>query len=137
MTVVKNFAVVKLPVKDLEVSVRWYQDVMGIPFTFEFKPGDNEAWLNVGGVGLGLIRCPEVPVLDFRGMNGHVNPIIQLQVDNIHSVYEEIKGKGIEVSEMVYLRSGGYSFTLRDPDGHLLSSWGGWPSADDELANAE
>jgi catechol-2,3-dioxygenase len=66
--VTTNFAVVKLPVKDLESSARWYQDVMGIPFTFDFKPGDNEAWLNVGGVGLGLIRCPNVPKLDFSGM---------------------------------------------------------------------
>ncbi|BBI30926.1 VOC family protein [Cohnella abietis] len=65
MTVVTtNFAVVKLPIKDLEASARWYQDVMGIPFTFDFKPGDNEAWLDVGGIGLGLIRCPNVPMLE-------------------------------------------------------------------------
>jgi predicted enzyme related to lactoylglutathione lyase len=131
-----NFAVVKLPVKDLEASAQWYQDVMGIPFTFDFKPGDNEAWLNVGGVGLGLIRCPSVPKLDFCGMDGQAQPIIQLQVENIQSVYQEIKGKGIDVSEMYYLKSGGYSFTLRDPDGHLSSLWGGWPSAEDEQANS-
>ncbi|WP_235427133.1 VOC family protein [Cohnella kolymensis] len=33
---VKNYAVVQLPVKDLEASVNWYQHVLGIPFTFEF-----------------------------------------------------------------------------------------------------
>jgi catechol 2,3-dioxygenase-like lactoylglutathione lyase family enzyme len=63
-----NFAVVQLPVKDLEASVKWYQDVLEIPFTFEFKEGDNEAWLNVGGIGLGLVRSPNVPKLDFDNM---------------------------------------------------------------------
>ncbi|WP_127573049.1 VOC family protein [Paenibacillus xylaniclasticus] len=133
--VTTNYAVIKVPVKDLEASVRWYQDVIGIPFGFDFTPGDNEAWLDVGGVGLGLIRCPDVPKLEFRGIDGRIHPIIQFQVQDIHSVYEEIKGKGIEVSEMYYLPSGGYSFELRDPDGHLTSLWGGWPSAEDEAAN--
>lgn len=53
---VKNYAVVQLPVRDLEASVRWYKEMLGIPFTFEYTPGDQEAWLNVGGVGLGLVR---------------------------------------------------------------------------------
>ncbi|WJQ80051.1 VOC family protein [Brevibacillus brevis] len=59
-----------------------------------------------------------------------------LAVDKIHEVYEELKSKGIEVSEMTYKRGGGYSFRFRDPDGHLNHLWGGWPSAEDEERNA-
>lgn len=129
---ITNFAVVQLPVKDLEASIKWYQDLLGIPFTFAYSPGDHEAWLNVGGVGLGLIRCPEVPCLDFTNMAGQLQPIISLQVENIHAIYEELKNKGIDVGEMTYKQGGGYSFTLRDPDGHLSSLWGGWPSAEEE-----
>ncbi|MGG1663538.1 VOC family protein [Brevibacillus sp. NRS-1366] len=133
---IRNFAVIQLPVKDLEVSVKWYRDVLGIPFTFEYTPGDTEAWLNVGGVGLGLVRSPNVPGLDFTDMAGHEQPIISLLVDQIHAVYEDLRSRGIETSEMRYKKSGGYSFTLRDPDGHLSNLWGGWPSAEDEAANA-
>lgn len=133
---IKNYAVVQLPVKDLEASVEWYRNVLGIPFTFDYRPGDNEAWLNVGGVGLGLIRSPRVPTLDFTNSAGVLQPIISLQVDNIHSAYQEIKEKGIEASELIYKKSGGYSFTLRDPDGHLSNLWGGWPSEEDERANS-
>jgi catechol 2,3-dioxygenase-like lactoylglutathione lyase family enzyme len=133
--VTKNFAVVQLPVKDLEKSAKWYCDILGLNFTFEFKPGDNEAWLNVGGVGLGLIRSPKVPSLVFSNMNGVVQPIISLQVENIHDVYQELQAKGVEVGEMIYKKGGGYSFTFRDPDGHIASLWGGWPSEEDELAN--
>lgn len=137
MTVnITNFAVVQLPVKDVEASVKWYREVLGIPFTFDFKPGDNEAWMNVGGVGLGLVRSENVPNLDFRNMQGQQQPIISLQVHNIQAVYQELAEKGVELGEMVYKQGGGYSFQLRDPDGHLSNLWGGWPSAEDEAANS-
>ncbi|MED4584652.1 VOC family protein [Brevibacillus choshinensis] len=126
---ITNFAVVQLPVKDVEASVKWYREVLGIPFTFDFKPGDNEAWMNVGGVGLGLVRSENVPNLDFRNMQGQLQPIISLQVQNIQAVYQELAEKGYELGEMVYKQDGGYSFQLRDPDGHLSNLWGGWPSA--------
>jgi len=133
---VKYYAVVQLPVKDLEVSIRWYQGVLGIPYTFEYTPGDHEAWLNIGGVGLGLIRSPKVPSLDFTNSAGQLQPIFSLLVDDIHNAYRELQEKGIEVGEMVYKQGGGYSFTLRDPDGHLSTLWGGWPSAAEDEANA-
>ncbi|GIP22068.1 MULTISPECIES: VOC family protein [Paenibacillus] len=132
---VKNFAVIQLPVKDLEASVKWYQDILGIPFTFEFTPGDDEAWLNVGGVGLGLIRSPQVPCFDFQNMKGQNQTLLSLQVDNIHEIHKEIRSKGVEVSEITYKKGGGYSFTFRDPDGHLSNLWGGWPSEEDEKAH--
>ncbi|MED1951249.1 VOC family protein [Brevibacillus centrosporus] len=132
---ITNFAVVQLPVKDVGVSVKWYNEVLGIPFTFAFTPGDNEAWMNVGGVGLGLVRTENVPSLDFRNLDGQFQPIISLQVQNIHTVYQELAEKGYKLSEMLYKQGGGYSFQLRDPDGHINHLWGGWPSEEDEAAN--
>jgi catechol 2,3-dioxygenase-like lactoylglutathione lyase family enzyme len=132
---VKNFAVVQWPVRDLEKSVAWYRDVLGLEFAFEFRPGDNEAWLNVGGVGLGLIRCQDLPKLEFTNVHGHTQPILQFQVENIHDVYRQLQAKGVVVSEMMYKKAGGYSFTFRDPDGHIASLWGGWPTEADERAN--
>jgi len=124
---VKNYAVIQLPVRNLEVSVKWYRELLGLPFTFEYSPGDQEAWLNVGGVGLGLIQSPEVPRLDFMNSSGQPQPIISLQVDHIHEAYEELKQRGADVGELVYKPQGGYSFTFRDPDGHMGNLWGGWP----------
>ncbi|RIX51400.1 VOC family protein [Paenibacillus nanensis] len=132
---IKNYAVIQLPVKNVDASVKWYKDVLGIPFTFEYAPGDTEAWLNVAGVGLGLIQSPKVPNLDFTNSKGQLQPIISLQVDNIHEAYRELREKGVETGELVFKKSGGYSFTLRDPDGHLSNLWGGWPTEEDEQAN--
>lgn len=132
MTVVtKNFAVVQLPVRDVEKSVAWYRDILGLAFAFEFQEGDNEAWFDVGGVGLGLIRSSEIPKLEFTDMRETTQPILQFQVENIQDVYRELQHKGVQVSEMIFKQEGGYSFTFRDPDGHMSSLWGGWPSAEE------
>jgi catechol 2,3-dioxygenase-like lactoylglutathione lyase family enzyme len=124
---VKNYAVIQLPVRDLEASLKWYRETLGIPFTFPYTPGDQEAWLNVGGVGLGLIHSPEVPITSFTNSRGELQPIISLQVDHIHEAYEELRQKGAALGEMVFKPQGGYSFTFRDPDGHIGNLWGGWP----------
>lgn len=128
----KRVAVVRLPVKDLEASANWYRDTLGIPLSFDLNPGDNEAWFDIGELGLNLMLCPNVPKLDFTNMDGQAQPILVLQVDNIHSVYETFREKGIEVSEMFYAAGAGYSFNLRDLDGHLSNVWGGFLSANDE-----
>ncbi|KEO81525.1 VOC family protein [Tumebacillus flagellatus] len=124
---VKNFAVIQLPVSHLERSVRWYRDVLGLPFSFEYQPEHTEAWMNVGGVGLGLIQSPQVPNLDFLDAKGVPQTIFQLQVEDIHRAYDALKSQGVEVSDMRFLPGGGHSFTFRDPDGHLGGLWGGWP----------
>ncbi|MGZ4112858.1 MAG: VOC family protein, partial [Tumebacillaceae bacterium] len=109
--------------------------ILGLAFTFEFQPGDQEAWLNVGGVGLGLIRSTEVPRFEFTNSRGTTQPMMQFQVENIQDVYNELQRKGVEVSEMIYKPEGGYSFTFRDPDGHLAGLWGGWPTDDERQAH--
>lgn len=124
---VKNFAVVQLPVRNLEKSVAWYRDVLGLPFTFAYTPGDDEAWLNVGGVGLGLVRSADVPSLEFANMKGVLQPILSLQVEDIHSAYEALVAQGADIGEMTFKPEGGHSFTFRDPDGHVGNLWGGWP----------
>ncbi|GMK41234.1 hypothetical protein PCCS19_42900 [Paenibacillus sp. CCS19] len=129
---VKNYAVISLPVRDLTVSLKWYKELLGIPFSFDYTEGDTEAWLNVAGVGLGLVLCPDVPKMDFTNSRGQLQPLISLQVDNIHEAYEELKRKGADIDELVYKPSGGYSFIFRDPDGHVGNLWGGWPQEGDE-----
>jgi catechol 2,3-dioxygenase-like lactoylglutathione lyase family enzyme len=128
-----DLPVVQLPVRDLEKSVAWYQDTLGLGFNFEFKPGDDEAWLGVGRMGLGLIRCADVPKLDFYNAKGELSSIFTIQVENVHDVYETLKSRGIEVGDMLFRSGGGgYSFNLRDRDGHVLNIWGGWVDAEQE-----
>lgn len=123
-----NFACIQWPVRDLEHSLAWYRDILGLELTFPFTPGDNEAWLDVGGVGLGLIRCPDAPRFTFPDLHGTPQPLLQFQVTDIHTLHRTLRDQGLEVSDMLFKPQGGHSFTLPDPDGHLLSLWGGWPT---------
>ncbi|WP_096186498.1 VOC family protein [Evansella halocellulosilytica] len=123
-----DIPIIQLPVSDVAQSVKWYTNILGLEFTFEYQDGDQEAWMNVnGGIGLGLVQAKNVPDLTFENMKGERNSILTFRVDDIHSVYDQMKKKGEAVGEMVYKEGGGYSFIIKDPDGHMSYLWGGWP----------
>jgi len=126
----KCLAVIQWPVRDLEKSLAWYQEVLGFTLRFPFTPGDNEAWLALGYAGFGLIRSENPPQLAFTDTKGVRQPLVTFQVDNIQEVYQTVQGRGIRTSEMRYKPGGGYSFTLYDLDGHPVDLWGGWPKED-------
>jgi predicted enzyme related to lactoylglutathione lyase len=127
-----HLQVISIPVKNVGRSVAWYRDMFSLPFCFPFNEGDDEACLNLKGMGLCLIRSLEVPRLDFPNMKGEPVPILSFQVDNIHELHAEMIERGGDVREMVYKKGGGFSFRFLDPDGNCLGVWGGWPKEGDE-----
>lgn len=124
-----DISVIQIPVRNVEQSVTWYKETLGLQFTFEYSQGDSEAWMNVnGGIGFGLVKCDgDTPNLHFYNSRGELNPMLTFKVDNIQDVYSTMKNKGIEVSEMIYKEGGGYSYSCTDLNGHSLTIWGGWP----------
>lgn len=133
-TIPHRVAVIQWPVKNVERSLKWYQDVLGVTLTFPFTPGDPAAWLCIGDVGFGLVQTEDVPRLEFTDSQGNLQSIVQLQVDEIHEVYQHLQNKLVAVSDMKYIPDGGYSFSFTDPDGNTVSLWGGWPSPGEEQA---
>ncbi|ANY73044.1 VOC family protein [Paenibacillus ihbetae] len=125
-------AVIQWPVKDVEKSLKWYQELLGVQLSFPYTPGDPAAWLCIGDVGFGLVQAEDIPRLQFTDSQGKLQPIVQLQVDEIQEVYRHLQNSGVTVSEMRYIEDGGYSFSFTDPDGNHVSLWGGWPSPDEE-----
>lgn len=122
-----HLQVIEIPVTNVERSVKWYTDMFGLGFCFPFHEGDDEAWLNLNGMGFGLVRSPETLKLEFVNSRGERKPVLSFQVDNIHELHKEMIGKGANVREMVYKPGGGYSFQFTDPDNNFLGVWGGWP----------
>lgn len=122
-----HFQVIEIPVKDVQESVQWYTSMFGFGFCFPYHEGDDEAFLNVNGMGFGLIRSNEMPKMDFKSARGERKPFFTFQVDNIEELHHEMKHKGAEVHDMVYKEGGGYSFQFHDPNGNHLGIWGGWP----------
>ncbi|MDF2961469.1 MAG: hypothetical protein K0S39_3204 [Paenibacillus sp.] len=131
---IKSFhlQIIELPVKSVKESVKWYTELFGLGFCFPYNEGDDEAWLNLNGMGFGLILSNEIPQLDFVTARGERKPFFTIQVDNIKELHEEMIRKGVKIQEIVHKQGGGYSFRVFDQDGHHLGIWGGWPKKEQE-----
>jgi len=79
---VRTIGQIHVSVSDIDRSVAFYRDVLGIRFLFDV-PGRSMAFFDVGGVRLYLGR-PETP--DFRS-----TPILYFSVDDVDEAYEALR----------------------------------------------
>ncbi len=100
-------------VKDLEKSVRFYSDVLGLDLTSR----DVVARFDVDGVLLEL-----VPALDDSVLHGSGNARFCLKVSDIREAVGELRAEGVFVGEIQTLENGMLA-AFRDPDGNELALW--------------
>ena len=73
-------------VRDLERAIRFYRDVLGLPFLFQFP---QIAFFDAAGTWLYLTTFTE-PEFD------HPASILYFDVDDIHAAYDTLRGRGAE-----------------------------------------
>lgn len=100
-----------ISVSDLDVSLRFYRDVLGLPHLFSF-PG--MAFLDAGGVRLYLSR-PEDE--QFRS-----RPVVYYSVEDIDAAYAGVTGRGassVSKPHLVHTDASGelWMAFVEDPDG--------------------
>ncbi|GAA3565747.1 VOC family protein [Kribbella ginsengisoli] len=103
------------PVRDIQVAVRWYGEVLGLPHLYTF--GDL-AFFDCGGTRLFLSASDEAvgepSVLYFR-------------VDDINAAYDELAARGVTFEaapHLIHKHDDGVEEWMAffpDPDGHLLA----------------
>ncbi len=111
-----------IAVKDIERSHAFYTEQLG----FEpASPADKIAewrWSSLKRDGARIMLS--------ETERGHVVPagdehyfacLLYFYPDDVQSLYAEFKAKGLDVTEMETTFYGMREFSLRDPDGHLLS----------------
>jgi catechol 2,3-dioxygenase-like lactoylglutathione lyase family enzyme len=107
---------VALHVQDLDISVAFYRDKIGLPDMarpdFPF-PG---AWFRIGSVQeLHLIAGREIPVVaDKRGTH------FAFQVDSIEAAWERMESRGVAPYSRQTRPDGAFQFYVDDPDGHVI-----------------
>jgi predicted enzyme related to lactoylglutathione lyase len=106
---------VHVSVSDLDKSVAFYRDVLGIPFLFEV-PGQPMAFLSSGGVRLYL----GVPTTErFRSRS-----VLYFDVEDVDAERERLLGRGVDVEQprLVHREATHelWMAVLEDPDGHQL-----------------
>lgn len=78
---------IAITVRDLPRAVRFYRDVLGLPFLFEVP---TLAFFDAGGVRL-MLAVPEDPKFD------HPASILYYRVDDIHAASARLRRAGAEV----------------------------------------
>lgn len=75
-------------VSDLDASVQWYRDVLGLPHLFTV-PGQPMAFLDAGGVRL-YLGVPEDERFRSR-------PVVYYRVDDVDASFAAVRGRGAHV----------------------------------------
>jgi catechol 2,3-dioxygenase-like lactoylglutathione lyase family enzyme len=107
---------IHISVTDVDRSVEFYRDVLGIPFLFRV-PGQPMAFFQSGDVRL-YLGVPSAP--EYRSA-----PLLYFTVDDIDAEYERLGGAGVELVDkprVAHRDESGelWLATVRDPDGLLL-----------------
>jgi catechol 2,3-dioxygenase-like lactoylglutathione lyase family enzyme len=103
-----------ITVSDLEVSVRWYRDVLGLPHLFTVE-GQPMAFLQAGPVRLYLGRTEDER---YRS-----RPVVYYDVEDVDASYAEVTGRGAESLSKPHVvhRDGDTELRMAfvaDPDGN-------------------
>ncbi|HEX6684673.1 MAG TPA: VOC family protein [Candidatus Limnocylindrales bacterium] len=107
---------IHISVTDLDRSVAFYRDVLGIPLLFEV-PGQPMAFFASGDVRL-YLGVPESDA--FRSKN-----VIYFHVDDVDAEHERLTALGVEFHDKPHVvhRDGAgelWMSAFNDPDGHVL-----------------
>jgi catechol 2,3-dioxygenase-like lactoylglutathione lyase family enzyme len=108
---------IMLGVTDLERSLRFYRDALGLAVQFAFE---EFAFLDGGGVTIVLRGTPNL------GEPGDImRTEVVFAVDDIDAAYRSLEARGVRFRVEPRVVTGDrYAADFRDPDGHVLSVFG-------------
>ncbi len=114
-TPIENIGQVAIRARDLEASVAFYRDTLGLDFLFD---AGSLAFLMCGGVRL-MLAVPENDEVD------HPSSTLYFRVPDLPVAYEELGGRGVEFLDEPHLIAKLPDHELwmaffRDPDGNLM-----------------
>lgn len=110
-----------LEVIDLEESVRFYTQVLGLPLVERWDNRD-AVWVMAGDrTRIGLWR-PQVGLAGGRG-GVHVHYAMHLPEESYDAAVERLRGNGLDVQEEVFEEDRGRAAYVTDPDGHVVELW--------------
>lgn len=110
-----------LEVVDLEESVRFYTEVLGLPLVERWDNRD-AVWVMAGDrTRIGLWR-PQVGLAGGRG-GVHVHYAMHLPEESYEAAVERLRAHGLDVHEETFEEDRGQAAYVTDPDGHVVELW--------------
>ncbi|MGA9645355.1 MAG: VOC family protein [Terriglobales bacterium] len=100
-------------VTDMEASIAFYRDVLGLPLASH----DYVARFDLDGVLIELVPAPPGAVVAGKG-----NARLCFCVADLKETLEQLHARGLKTSEIEHKKGGGLAFFC-DPDGNELCLW--------------
>jgi len=113
---IKKVGNVILAVKDLDKSVAFYHDIIGLPIK-----NQRRSWVDLGTSGALLSLHPASLTAEHIGSSIENGITIGFLVGDVNSAVDELRGKGVKIYREIVEREAGKNAVVLDPDGYLIS----------------
>ncbi|MDC0052229.1 VOC family protein [Candidatus Nitrosopelagicus sp.] len=114
---IKRIGNIILEVKDLDVSIKFYHEILGMPIKNERRN-----WVDLGQQSGGTLSLHPASITTSHTNTSKENGIlIGLTVGDLNSAMDELSNANIEVYRDVQERQAGKNAIILDPDGYMIS----------------
>ena len=113
---IKKVGNVILAVKDLEKSIQFYNEIIGLPIKDQRK-----TWVDLGTSGALLSLHPASLTAQHVGSSIENGISLGFIVGDLKSALEEVKTKGVKIYRDTIEKDAGKNAVILDPDEYLIS----------------
>ena len=113
---IKKVGNVILAVKDIDISIAFYHDLIGLPIK-----NQRRSWVDLGTSGALLSLHPASLTAEHFGSSIDNGITIGFLVGDVKSAVEELRENGVKIYREIVERDAGKNAVIVDPDGYLIS----------------
>ena len=114
---IKRIGNIILEVKDLDASIKFYHEILGMPIKNERRN-----WVDLGRESGGVLSLHPASITTSHSTSSKENGIlIGLTVGDLHSALDELNSAKVEVFRDIQERQAGKNAVILDPDGYMIS----------------
>ena len=113
---IKRIGNVILAVKDLDVSIKFYNETLGMPIKNERRN-----WVDLGSTGAILSLHPASITAPHSGTSIDNGVLLGLTVGDLVSAVTEFREKGVRIYRDIQEREAGKNAIVLDPDDYMIS----------------
>ncbi len=113
---VKRVGNVILAVKDIDKSVQFYNQIIGLPIK-----NQRRTWVDLGSGGALVSLHPASLTAPHQGTSVENGIMLGFLVGDLNSSIEELKSKGVKIYREPMERDAGKNAIILDPDDYMVS----------------
>ena len=113
---VKRVGNVILAVKDIDKSVKFYNEIIGLPIK-----NQRRTWVDLGQSGALVSLHPASLTAPHQGTSVDNGIMLGFLVGDLNSAIDELKSKGVKIYREPMERDAGKNAIILDPDEYMVS----------------